>query len=146
MGDGSERNALERQAEGAGLLNHVKFMGLRRDIPEILSCADVFVLSSLNEGFGLVLVEAMTMKLPIVATRVGGVPEIVEHGKTGILVAPQDPPAIADAILKLCSNRQWGRELGWAGYEKARNTFDVRVVTEKYEQLYMGALSGSGGQ
>ena len=145
VGDGSERKTLESQAEREGLSSYIKFIGLRRDIPEILSCADVFLLSSLNEGFGLVLVEAMAMSLPIVATRVGGIPEVVEDGKTGILVAPGNPQAMADAVERIYHNRQWGRELGWAGYEKARNTFDVRVVAEKYEQLYIGALSGSGG-
>ena len=140
VGDGSERKALEKQAEGAGLLNHVKFLGLRRNVPEILSCADVFVLSSLNEGFGLVLVEAMTMRLPIVATSVGGVPEVVEDGKTGILVAPEDPQAMGDAVERIYHNRQWGKELGVAGYKRAKNTFDIRKITEQYEQLYIYVL------
>jgi glycosyltransferase involved in cell wall biosynthesis len=143
VGDGSERKALEKQAESAGLSNHVRFTGLRRDIAEILSCADLFLLSSLNEGFGLVLVEAMAMRLPIVATRVGGVPEVVEHEKTGILVAPEDPQAMGNAIARLYCNRQWGKELGAAGYERAQNTFDICNITEQYEQFYSYMLNGT---
>jgi glycosyltransferase involved in cell wall biosynthesis len=136
VGDGSERKALENQAERAGLSNYVRFMGLRRNIPEILSCADLFMLTSLNEGFGLVLVEAMAMRLPIVATRVGGVPEVVEHEKTGILVAPKNPKAMADAVQRLYYNRQRGKELGLAGFERAKHVFDIRKIVNQYEQLY----------
>ena len=136
VGNGRERKALEEQAEAAGLLDYVRFVGLRRDIPELLSCADIFILSSLNEGFGLVLVEAMAMRLPIVATRVGGVPEVVEHEKTGILVEAQDPQAMGNAIARLYHNRQWANDLGAAGYEKAKHTFDIRKITEQYKELY----------
>ena len=141
VGDGSERKALENQAKSAGLSNYVRFMGLRRDIPEILSCADVFLLSSLNEGFGLVLVEAMAMRLPIVATRVGGVPEVVAHEKTGILVAPKDPKAMADAVQRLYHNRQRAKELGLAGFERAEHVFDIPKIVKQYEQLYTCMLN-----
>jgi len=83
-------------------------MGMRKDASEILSCEDLFLLSSLDEGFGLVLLETMAMRLPIAANRVGGVPEIVDDEKTGILVAPENSLKMANAILKIFRKGKWG--------------------------------------
>jgi glycosyltransferase involved in cell wall biosynthesis len=145
-GEGSEREALEEQVHAGGLQENVLFLGLRRDIPEILSCGDLFLLSSLNEGFGLVLLEAMAMRLPIVATRVGGIPEVVVDGVTGILVAPANPAVMADAVLGMYRNRKWAKALGNAGYRRARSLFDIRVTTRKHEQLYAETVLNLSGR
>ncbi len=110
-------------------------------INEILSCGDLFLLSSLNEGFGLVLLEAMAFKLPIVATRVGGVPEVVKEGQTGLLVPPENPDVMANAILKIHSNRDWGRDMGLAGYKRLRKMFDIRKIIEELESIYATLLN-----
>jgi glycosyltransferase involved in cell wall biosynthesis len=144
-GEGSEREALEEQVQTESLQKNVFFLGLRRDIPEILSCGDVFLLSSLNEGFGLVLLEAMAMRLPIVATRVGGIPEVVVDGDTGFLVDPGNPTAMADALLKIYQDPRLANELGIAGYKRAKSLFDIRLMTRKYEQLYAETVLNSSG-
>jgi len=141
-GDGSERESLERQVLNLGLEDRVLFLGLREDIPEILSCGDLFLLSSVNEGFGLVLLEAMAFKLPIIATRVGGVPEVVEDGKTGLLIPSEDPEAFVSAVLRIYRNREWGRDLGLAGYERVKRNFDLAGIVQKLENLYVDLLQG----
>jgi len=141
-GDGSEREKLKKQVLELALDDRVLFLGLREDIPEILSCGDLFLLSSVNEGFGLVLLEAMAFKLPIVATRVGGVPEVVKDGETGLLIPSQDPQSFVNAVLKIYRNRDWGRDLGLAGYERVKRKFDLEVIVQKLENLYVEVLQG----
>ena len=76
----------------------VEFLGIRRDIPELLAESGLYVISSISEGVPISLLEAMASRLPVVSTRVGGIPEVIEEGRTGRLVAPRDPSALADAI------------------------------------------------
>ena len=105
LGDGELRGELSGQVKTLGLEKQVLFLGMRNDVPEIISCSDLFVLPSINEGFGVVLLEAMAMKCPIVATNVGGVPEVVLDGETGILVPPGDPVQLARGIIRLLKDR-----------------------------------------
>jgi len=99
------RQELEKQAVHLGIERYVLFTGLRKDVPEILKCLDVFVLASTHEAMGRVLVEAMASGLPVVATKVGGVPEIVEQGVMGFLVPPASPACLADAIIHLLRDK-----------------------------------------
>ena len=140
-GDGSLRKKAERRVRQLGLKDKVDFLGWRSDIPILLKDCDIFVLSSDWEGFGNVLVEAMSAGKPIVATRVGGVPEVVEDGVTGFLVPPRDADVFASAILKLVREKRLREEMGRKGREKAVKEFDISIVTREYERLYKEALN-----
>lgn len=121
------------------------FTGLRADIHEILSLFDVFILPSLAEGLGRSLVEAMAAGKPVVASKVGGIPEAVEDGKTGILVPPADATALAKAIAFLFDNPKSAEEMGYAGRKRAERMFDEEKMIDSivllYEELLNGALS-----
>lgn len=118
------------------LMENVVFLGERKDVPELLCAADIFVLPSLWEGFGLVIAEAMAAGKPIVASKVDGIPEVVEDGVTGILVPPKEPKALANAILYLLSNPNKAKEMGQAGKERVERYFSVDKMVRKWDVLY----------
>jgi glycosyltransferase involved in cell wall biosynthesis len=134
-GDGEERAALEAQAAAVGMIPRVHFLGFRTDVAAILSALDVFVLPSLNEGLGKALVEAMALGVPVVATRVGGVPEVVEDGRQGILVPPADPAALAKAIVALLEDPARAASMGAAGRARAPH-FSAEVMLARHAALY----------
>ena len=136
VGDGPERAALESLTDELHLRNNVEFLGERRDVPELLTQAGFFVTSSLTEGISLTLLEAMAVGLPVVATRVGGNPEIVVEGETGRLAPAANPRALADAILAMCAARADWPTLGRAGCERAATHFDIHRMARDYEDLY----------
>lgn len=135
IGDGSLCGELQHQIEKLNLWQNFKILGWRDDVNEIISLLDVFVLSSLNEGMGLVLVEAMAMGKPVVATNVGGIPSVVIDGETGILVPPKNPDAIAEAIIFLLQNPEKMKKMGEAGKERTK-LFSIEVMIEKTQRLY----------
>lgn len=145
VGDGPARGELEDLSRRLGLDGRVLFAGLRRDIPELLPQFDVFVLPSLYEGFGIALLEAMAAARPVVATRVGGIPEFVENGKTGVLVPPGDPQALADAIGGLLDHPDRAKELGLRAVEHVRKSFGMDSIVGQHERLYEACLSPEGG-
>jgi glycosyltransferase involved in cell wall biosynthesis len=122
----------------------VHFMGLRHDVARLMAAMDLFVLPSLNEGMGRVLVEAMAMELPCIASRVSGIPDVVEAGVTGILVPPQDPQALADAMLALLAHPDWMREMGRRGRQKAVPGFSRERMVAQVESLYKELLAEKG--
>lgn len=140
IGDGELREELLNKAKALKLENNALFLGMRNDVPEIISCSDLFVLPSINEGFGIVLLEAMAMRRPIVATNVGGIPEVVLDGETGILVPPKDPVQLSDAILKLLKDTSLARRMGEYGYQRLKSCFDIKEIVLKTERLYEGLL------
>ncbi|MGC9398865.1 MAG: glycosyltransferase [Anaerolineae bacterium] len=144
VGDGVLRPAMEEKAHALGLSDSVIFTGIRRDVPEILALLDVFVLPSLWEGLPLALLEAMAAGLPVVATRVGGVPEVVVDGVTGLLVPPRDPHALADAILRLLRDPALRRRMGEAGRARVAAHFSVEQMVRKIEALYEQLLAQKG--
>jgi glycosyltransferase involved in cell wall biosynthesis len=125
------------------LQDHFLFLGFREDIPAILKDLDVFVLSSVSEGFSLATVEAMAAGKPVIATRSGGPQEIIDDGYTGILVPPADSNALAARILELLENPQRAQELARAGRSKAARMFSVEKMVSDYEALYDGLLDGN---
>jgi glycosyltransferase involved in cell wall biosynthesis len=127
---------LRRLTHSLGLAGHVAFLGEVHDVPGLLARGRLFVLPSLTEGISLTLLEAMARGLPVVATRAGGNPEVVQHGETGWLVPPADPAALADALLQLYGDPGRGDALGRAGRLRVERNFEVRRMVAAYEKLY----------
>ena len=138
-GDGVLRENLVQLANTLNLQDHVRFLGEVRDIPTLLGQARLFVLPSQTEGISLTILEAMARGLPVVATRVGGNPEVVQEGKTGLLVPAGDSEALAQAILKVWQSAELGERMGRAGRMRVEAQFDVRAMVARYERLYLGA-------
>jgi glycosyltransferase involved in cell wall biosynthesis len=138
VGDGELRTALEARARDRKVADRVHFTGYREDVPALIAGMDLFTLPSLNEGMGRVLVMAMALGKPIVATRVGGVPELLAEGEAGILVPPADPAALAEAICRLLRTPAEASALGEAGRRRAsRYSADsmVKALAELYRAL-----------
>jgi glycosyltransferase involved in cell wall biosynthesis len=138
-GDGPCRDPLLQLRRELNLANQVIFHGEVRDIPALLARARLFVLPSLSEGISLTLLEAMARGLPLVATKVGGNPEVVEDGVTGLLVPPGDSHALAQAIRTLLADPDRAHAMGLAGRRRVENCFDVRKMMTQYELLYTDA-------
>ncbi len=143
VGDGSERGMLEADACERGISHRVIFAGTRTDVPRMLAAMDLFVLCSHSEGLSISLMEAMAAGLPVVATEVGGNPELVEYGTTGLLVPPRDPEMLAAAILFLIRHPQCCRTLGSAGRQRVIERFSADAMAAKYADLYEEILAGS---
>jgi glycosyltransferase involved in cell wall biosynthesis len=141
VGEGPARASLEALSEELGLANRVRFAGARRDIPRILPLLDVFVLPSFYEGFGIAILEAMAAGKPVVATTVGGVPEFVAAGETGLLVEPGNPAAIAEAIACLLGDREQARQMGLRGRTRVAQQFQMTTVVRQHEQIYQACLA-----
>lgn len=140
-GDGACLAELQALARELGVADHVTFLGEVRDIPGVLARAGLFVLSSQTEGIPLTLLEAMARGLPVVATRVGGVPEVVVEGETGLMVPPSDSEALAAGIRRVLADPGLGEQLGRAGRRRAEQRFDIRRMVGDYEAEYR-ELSG----
>ncbi len=121
----------------------VVFLGRRDDTEEFLRSIDLFVLPSINEGFGIAIVEAMCAGLPIVSTRSGGIPEVIDTGRTGILVAPEDSRALADAIAKLAGDPQLRNSLARAAKTEAEKRFHPSRYADELAQLYQSLSMGA---
>lgn len=145
VGDGELRADLEAQSRRLGLTTEVHFLGWREDVPDLLALGDLLVLPSLGEHFGRVLIEAMAMARPVVATDAGGVAEVVAHGETGLLVPPADPKALAEAVLSLLEDPGRGARLGAAGRRRAEREFSLRRHADAVERLYEEVLGVERG-
>jgi glycosyltransferase involved in cell wall biosynthesis len=135
-GDGPCKSELQQLVADAGLHANVTFLGAINDVPSLLATARMSVLSSVSEGVPLTLLEAMARGLPVVATRVGGIPEVVTDGDNGFLVPPRDPAALAHAILRVQTDDELARKFGRAGRRCVEERFDVRRMVARYEALY----------
>ena len=136
IGDGPLLGELRQMTSKLGISLRVVFLGAREDVPECLAALDLFVLPSLNEGMGRVLLEAMAVGCPVVATRVGGIPDIVADGTTGLLVPPRDERALAEAILTLLRDRSRRAAYGEAARRHVDGRFDVETMVRSVERLY----------
>ena len=139
-GTGPLRADLEAQVGARGLVRHVTFTGFSADVAGLLPGADVFVLPSLHEGLGIAAMEAMAAGLPVVATRVGGLPEIVVEDETGLLVPPQDTAALSAALRRIASNPAWSRQLGARGRQRAFAHFTSAAMVRDVEGYYYELL------
>ena len=135
-GAGPFESAYREEVRFLGCEDVVRFLGFRRDIPDVIAAADLVVLPSVAEAFGLVVAEALYLGTPIVATQVGGIPEIVEDGIDGVLVPPGDSKALADAIVRLLGDPERRRLMASAGRERVRERFSFEKLMRAYEQLY----------
>lgn len=136
VGDGPERAELEQLAQRMNIAESLILTGYRADIPEVLSTIDLFVLPSLYEGLPTAALEAMAMAKPVIATHVGGTPEVVEDKVTGLLVPPRDPEALAEAIITLLQDRERAKAMGRAGRERVERYFSVERMVQQTEALY----------
>ena len=141
VGDGPDRAAAETEIRALGLAGAVELAGERRDVPALLASADVFVLSSLSEGAPFSILEAMAAGLPVIASDVGGVAELVADGETGLLVPPADPARLAEALERLLQDRSLRRRLGEAGHARARDRFDLPALQRAHFELYARELA-----
>jgi len=143
VGHGELRRDLERQIDALGLWEKAHVLGVRSDVPELLNAADVFVLSSDWEGNPLSVMEAMAAGTPVVSTAVGGVPELIEEGESGLLVPPGDARALGGAMQYMLKNPEVRTSMGRASARRAVEHFDLRVMTEAYEELYRTTVAKS---
>jgi glycosyltransferase involved in cell wall biosynthesis len=122
------------------LARQVHFLGVRTDIPDLLGAMDVFALSSDYEGNPLSVMEAMAAGLPIVATAVGGVPNLLENGREGFIVQPGNVQDLSNAVSCILQNRELRQSLGRAAAQRARENFDVSAMVQAYEEMYENLL------
>ena len=142
--DDGIREKLARQAQELGVAHAVTFAGERHDVPQLLSSLDTLVSASHEEGFSNVLLEAMASRLPVVATRVGGNPEAVEDGVTGVLVPARNPGALAAAMLGMRSDPDVASSMGRLGLERVRRLFSYEAMINGMLQFYDEVLQSSG--
>jgi glycosyltransferase involved in cell wall biosynthesis len=135
-GAGPFEAAYREEVRSLGCEDIVRFLGFRRDIPDVIAAADLVVLPSVAEAFGLVVAEALYLGAPIVATHVGGIPEIVEDGIDGVLVPPANSKALAGAIVSLLGDSERRRRLANAGRERVAERFSFEKMMRAYEQVY----------
>ncbi len=143
VGKGNLRQQLEHKAEALGIANRFRYMGFRYDHLEIIRSCDLFVLPSLWEGQGVAIMEAMALKKPVVACKVGGVVDVIDEGVTGLMVPPRDPGALAEAIEEILTDTRKMEEMGRAGYARIRDSFDeakfnetrLKKVREVYQRV-----------
>jgi sugar transferase (PEP-CTERM/EpsH1 system associated) len=144
VGDGPMRPAVERLVQQHGLGERVWLAGERTDIAEVMRGLDCFVLPSLGEGISNTILEAMASRLPVIATRVGGNPELIEPGMTGLLVAPGDSDALADALVRYSIDRAMARRHAKAARRVAQSRFSLARMVADYCSLYETALAAAG--
>jgi glycosyltransferase involved in cell wall biosynthesis len=136
VGDGPERSALEAAIDAAGLRQVARVTGHRADARALLAGFDVYVNCSTSEGISLSILEAMSATLPVVATRVGGTPEVVMNGETGVLVVPRSAESLATALVGLASSAGERTRLGMAGRMRVVDHFSLATMVDQYHQAY----------
>ncbi len=142
VGDGERRTALEAEARRLGVDARVRFLGWRTDLDRVYADADVVALTSANEGSPVALIEAMAAARPVVATRVGGVPDLVEHGVSGLLVEPGDVAGFAEALAGLLADAGARRRAGEAGRKRVYPAYGAERLVEDMDRLYQDLLRG----
>ena len=136
VGEGSRRDALEAQARELRIAHRVVFTGRRDDVPAVTAALDVAVLPSYREAQGLTILEAMALSRPVVASNVGGIPEMVEDGVTGLLVPPHDAAALTAAIVRLLTDHPYADMLGRAGHDLVHDRFCLELMVEAVASIY----------
>ncbi len=144
-GDGPLRGEIRALVQRLGLVERVRLLGLRRDVPRLMQACDALVLSSAWEGMPVVVLEAMASRRPVVATSVASIPEMLEDGLSGLLVPPGDPEALAEAMSKVVDARPEDRQaMADKAYERVRTTYSEDVVLDQWEELFHELLAKTG--
>jgi glycosyltransferase involved in cell wall biosynthesis len=144
VGSGSHHSALAEEAGKAGLNEQVIFAGMRKDVPRLLAASDVFVLPTLTEALPTVLAEAMAAKLPLIASRVGGIPEMITDGQNGFLIEPEDLEGLSSACTRLLKNPDKRAAMGAAGWKIVNQAFSIERQVEHLKDLYLEQLQAYG--
>ncbi len=148
VGGGRRMDEVKALAASLGLAGEVHFLGPRRDVPDLLNAMDIFVLPSFSEGVSLALLEAMAAGLPVIATAVGGTPEVVTDSENGLLIPPRDAAALAAALERLLADPAWARQLGENARVHVREHFSLdrlgREINAIYEELVEKKFGGGG--
>jgi len=140
VGEGPQKKDLEKFIKKLGIVNDVVLSGYQESIPKILKSSDLFVLPSIKEAFGLVLLEAMEAQLPIIATSVGGIPEIVQNHKSGELVEPGNAEKLGEKMIELIQNKPVREKRAFLGHHRVKD-FDATIMAKKTEALYDKVLT-----
>jgi glycosyltransferase involved in cell wall biosynthesis len=141
VGSGPYLQVLKDQAKAIGLEKNIRFVGLRKDVPKILSLCEIFVLPSLTEALPTVLAEAMAARIPIIASAVGGVPEMVYEGQNGFLITPGDTNQLANACIQLLKASDIRKEMGLFGWEIVNQKFNIHNQIEQLKSLYFKCIN-----
>ena len=142
IGDGPLRGELETQAGELGILDHVKFLGFVDEPGRYMAALDIFVLPSIKEPFGIVILEAMALGLPVVATRGGGVPDIIEDSVSGLLAEPEDAESLADAIERMLADKDLREKLARHSLQMVTADFTIKSMADKTFRVYSELLAG----
>lgn len=143
-GEGPMLPDMQRLASELGIADKVRFLGHREDVPDLMTAADLLLLTSRSEGVPQAVAQALGLGLPVVATAVGGVPELVIHEKTGLLVPPENPKATAEAMLRLVNNPLFATQLGQEGRRRVLSEFNLNSMLDKTEHLFEALLAKKG--
>jgi L-malate glycosyltransferase len=143
VGDGPDRSTCEMLVRDLGLHDHVKFLGKQLELVPILSAADLFLMPSQSESFGLSALEAMSCEVPVISTSVGGLPELQVHGETGYIAEIGDVDRMARYAVELLTNEQKRTIFGKAARQRAVEFFDVQKIVNQYEEYYEECLAGT---
>ena len=141
VGEGELMNKLQALAASLGLNKELIFTGFRHDVGAFYHISDLFVLSSVQEGLGTAVIDALALGKPVVATNSGGIPEIIQDGETGRLVAPANPAALAEGIIELLSNPERAKRMASRGQELVRQNFSVEAMVDKNIEVYQQVLA-----
>jgi len=141
IGGGPLEKTLKEQAIDLGIEKHVYFLGFKPDVRRYLAVSDLYVSAARYEGLGMSLIEALAAGISVVATRVDGIPEVIEHERTGILVEPDNPEMLADAMLKLLNCESTRNRFRENGLKRVAEHFEISGVVDRYEDLYLRCLA-----
>ncbi|RKL67562.1 N-acetyl-alpha-D-glucosaminyl L-malate synthase BshA [Salipaludibacillus neizhouensis] len=142
IGEGPELTIVRQEVERQGLQDRVHFLGNQKRVAELLSISDVKLLLSEKESFGLVILEAMACGVPVIGTNIGGIPEVIEHGKSGFICNLGDLEAVSRYAIDILQNNTLQEEMSRAAIERATKTFHQELIVSQYEEIYKKALQG----
>jgi len=141
IGKGPDKKEFEKQASNLNINRHIIFLGQQKHIPKLLKSSDIFILPSIREAFGLVNLEAMICKIPVIATKTGGIPEIITNKENGILIQSKNSDTISTAIKELISKPEYKNKLTENAYKTATETFSAKKMSKEYEKIYETILT-----
>jgi glycosyltransferase involved in cell wall biosynthesis len=144
VGDGPDRDQVERRAHELGVMRETLFLGYQEQVASFFAAFDVFVLPSANEGTPVTAIEALAAGKPVVATRVGGIPDVVRDGEDGFLVAPGDVEALADRLAELATDDALRERMGEAARARVRERYSVERLVDDVDRLYRSLLEAEG--